>query len=142
MITRTRRLNMRLRFQRTSSNEGRLCDSGEMHLLVSDITIDKDSWELVVSTAGSTILRLPSWLPKDIASLDKQTENYPEDNNTLYLYLLENKQQKTQQIHSSTFPMEPSPSNADLSKISVASSNSSMENTRYDGAPCDPSAAV
>lgn len=38
--------------------------------------------------------------------------------------------------------MEPSPSNADLSNFSVASSNSSMENNRYDGAPCDPSAAA
>lgn len=60
------------RFQRTSSNEGRLCDSGDMHLLVIDITIDRDSWELVVSTAGSTILRLPSWLPKDVCHWKKK----------------------------------------------------------------------
>uniref|UniRef100_M1BT20 Leucine-rich repeat protein n=1 Tax=Solanum tuberosum TaxID=4113 RepID=M1BT20_SOLTU len=36
-----------------------------MHLLVMDITIDNDSLELVASTIGSTILRRPSWLPKD-----------------------------------------------------------------------------
>lgn len=53
------------KFQSTSSNEGRIDGSGDMHLLVIEITVDSDSCEHVVNTTGSTIRRLPSWLPKD-----------------------------------------------------------------------------
>lgn len=70
------------RFQRTSSNEGRLDDSGDMHLFVMDITIDKDSLELVASTIGSTILGRPSWLPKDACHPNRKSKmSLPRDIN-------------------------------------------------------------
>lgn len=43
-----------------------------------------------------------------------------------------------QSLKKNTFPIDPSPKNADWSKFSVASANSSMEKTRHEGATCVP----
>lgn len=47
-----------------SSKDGRL-DSGQIHLFVIEITIDKDSCEQVARTIGSTIFFRPSRLLRD-----------------------------------------------------------------------------
>lgn len=53
------------KFQRTSSIDGRLHDSVDIHLLVIEITIDRDSLQQVACTTGSTICFHSSWLLKE-----------------------------------------------------------------------------
>lgn len=61
------------KFQRTSSMDGRADGSDDIHLLVREITIDKESWAQVVSTIGSTMRVRPSWLLNDEAC-EKEAE--------------------------------------------------------------------
>lgn len=75
------------KFHSTSSNEGRHATSIDMHFFVMDITLDNDSWELVVKTTGSTIRLRPSMLPKDACCFTHQdsdtTNNRMSSNNKL-----------------------------------------------------------
>jgi hypothetical protein len=53
------------KFQRMSSNDGRLHDSEHMHLFVMVTTIDRDSCEHVARTIGLNNFWRPSWLLQD-----------------------------------------------------------------------------
>lgn len=55
------------KFQSTSSTEGRDEDSRDKHLLVSETTVDRDSWDEVPMTMGSMMRFCSSWLLKDMA---------------------------------------------------------------------------
>lgn len=59
------------KFQRTSSKEGRVDDSGEMQLIVKDIAMESDSCEQDASTIGSTTRLCPSGFPRETCKLHK-----------------------------------------------------------------------